>query len=461
MTHPVCHHGTAKARGCAHLGLGSFGRLFPELDPLFTSDELIAALGRPGGLMDTPARGAGGDSDIPAAYTFFAQLVDHDITLDTTSKLESDQVQEVEKLPNLRSASLDLDCVYGFGPEASPHLYDGDSGKLLTGNRTNPNDLARASDGTALIGDPRNDENLFVSQLQLVFLRFHNKLIDAGLEFEEAQRQARYHYQYVVLHDMLQRVCDPGVYRFALERLYRHEYPLIFGADACGRLVMPVEFSVAAYRFGHSMVRSHYPANARYRNIELFDERFGTLGFSAVPRNLTVDWRYLLDIDRTRHARSRPIDERLARELNDLPFMRGSETDPNKRSLSFRNLLRGRSLGLPSGQDVAAALQRAGYPVDTGVDLRLNQVRGYTALPRELKEELRERSPLFFYILRESAACPGLGPTGSAILMEVFGGMLSACSTSYLNDRSWEPDPAIVAGDHTLSLRDLVVYATS
>ncbi len=459
MSHTVCHHGNAPARGCSHLGLGSFGRLFPELEPLFTSNELIEALGRPGGMMDT--RGASPDSDIPAAYTFFAQLVDHDITLDTTSKLDSDWVQEAEKLPNMRSASLDLDCVYGFGPEASPHLYDGSTGKLLTGNATNPNDLARAKDGTALIGDPRNDENLFVSQLQLLFLRFHNKLVDSGLDFEEAQTEARFHYQYIVLHDFLKRVCDPGVYGFALEQLYRHNYPVKYFPDDHGKLIMPVEFSVAAYRFGHSMVRSNYPANGRNRNIELFDERFGTLGFTAVPANLTVDWRHLLDIDRTRYAKSKAIDERLARELNDLPFLSPGETNLNKRSLSFRNLLRGRSLGLPSGQDVAAALAECGYAVDPDVNLRLSQVRGYSALSSELKAELREKTPLFFYILRESASCPGLGPVGSAILMEVFGGMLSYCSTSYLKDENWEPRGDIVASDHELTLRDIAVYVSS
>lgn len=456
MTHPVCHHGTASARGCAHLGLGTFGRLFPELDPLFTSNGLIEALGRPGGLMDT--RGASPDSDIPAAYTFFAQFVDHDITLDTTSRLESDWVQDPRKVPNLRSASLDLDCVYGFGPEASPHLYDGNSGKLLTGNDTNDEDLARAKDGTALIGDPRNDENIFVSQLQLLFHKFHNKLIDAGLDFESAQQEARYHYQYIVLHDFLQRVCDPAVYQFALENIYRHNPPLKYAPDECGSLVMPVEFSVAAYRFGHSMVRSKYPANARQRNIELFDARFGTEGFTAVPRSLTVDWRHLLDVGGVRYAKSKAIDETLATELNNLPFLLPGETDPNKRSLSFRNLLRGRSLGLPSGRDLANALADCGYPVDPDVDLKLNQVRGYGALSRELKQELRDRTPLFFYILRESALGDRLGPTGSAILMEVFGGMLTFCSTSYLKDAHWEPSRGIVSADHALTLRDIVAY---
>ena len=456
MTHPVCHHGTSPARGCSHMGLGTFGRMFPELDPLYTSSELIETLGRPGGLMDTTGRST--DSNIPAAYTFFAQFIDHDITLDVTSCLESDRVQEADKLPNLRSASLDLDCVYGFGPEASPHLYDGNSGKLLTGNATNPDDLARAKDGTALIGDPRNDENLFVSQLQLVFIRFHNKLIDAGLEFEEAQKEARYHYQYIVLHDFLKRVCDPVVYPFALDNMYRHNYPFKSCIDELGRLTMPVEFSVAAYRFGHSMVRSFYPVNRFYRRIELFAENFGTTGFTAIPKKLTVDWRYLLDIDRTAYAKSRAIDELLAKELNDLPFMRGGEPDPNKRSLSFRNLLRGRSLGLPSGQDVAAALADCGYDLDPGFDLKLTQVRGYNTLSRDLKAELKEKTPLFFYILRESKFGAGLGRTGSAILMEVFGAMLTQCSTSYLNAECWEPSKDIVSSDHELSLRDIVAY---
>lgn len=456
MKRSVCHHGTSRARGCSHMGLGTFGRMFPELEPLFTSTELIEKLGRPGGLMDTT--GPSPDSTIPAAYTFFAQFIDHDITLDVTSCLESDQVQDVEKLPNLRSASLDMDCVYGFGPEASPHLYDGDSGKLLTGNNTNPDDLARAKDGTALIGDPRNDENLFLSQLQLVFIRFHNKLVDSGLDFEEAQKEARYHYQYIVLHDYLKRICDPVIYKFALDNLYRHNYPFKTCTDECGNLVMPVEFSVAAYRFGHSMVRSIYPANSKYKKVELFDEDFGTLGFSAVPKKLTVDWRFLLDIDATPYVKSKAIDELLAKELNDLPFMRSSEPDQNKRSLSFRNLLRGRSLGLPSGQDVAAALADCGYDLAADFNLKLPQVRSYNSLSRELKNELKDQTPLFFYILRESKFGDGLGRVGSAILMEVFGAMLTHCENSYINADCWEPNKDIVSSDHELSLRDIVSY---
>ncbi len=459
MKSSVCHHGTSTARGCSHMGLGTFGRMFPELDPLFTSKKLMEALGGPGGMMDADKNSP--DSSIPAAYIFFAQFVDHDVTLDVTSCLESDQVQKVEKLPNLRSASLDLDCVYGFGPEASPHLYDGHSGKLLTGNATNSNDLARAKDGTALIGDPRNDENLFISQIQLLFIRFHNKLIDSGLGFEEAQTEARYHYQYIVLHDFLKRICDPVIYNFALENLYRHNYPFKLCTNECGKLIMPVEFSVAAFRFGHSMVRSEYPVNSKFKKIGLFDENFGTLGFSAVPEKLTVDWRFLLDVDKTPYAKSKGIDELITKELNDLPFMRDSEPDPNKRSLSFRNLLRGRSLGLPSGQDVAEALAECGYDIPTDFNLRLSKVDGFSNLPGKLRAELKNQTPLFFYILRESRFSEGLGRVGSAILMEVFGAMLTHCENSYINAGCWEPSIDIVSSDHELSLRDIVSYVSS
>lgn len=460
MSKAQCHHGYSRAKGCSHLGLGSFGRLFPELDPLFTSSDLIEALGKPEGLMDTLSPTS--DSDIPAAYTFLAQFVDHDITLDVNSKLDSDWIQNANKLPNLRSVSLDLDCVYGFGPEASPHLYDNDEeGKLLSGNPQNKNDLARAKDGTALIGDPRNDENIFVSQLQLVFIRFHNKFIDQGLHFEEAQRQCRNHYQYIVLHDFLKRVCDPQIFDLALKKIYQHDYPLKFEPDRHGKLEMPVEFSVAAYRFGHSMVRSIYPINAKYLKVELFSEKFNTGGFSRVPKELTIDWRYLLDLDsKIKYAKSKNIDEKLAKELNDLPFMQSSEPNPNKRSLSFRNLLRSRSLGLPSGQSVAKALAECGYPIDTDVNLKLEKIKGFSSLSAKLKAELKDQTPLFFYILRESINSPNLGQVGSAILMEVFGGMLVNCSTSYLEDEDWEPNKDIVCSDNQLTLRDIVKFSS-
>ena len=168
----ISPHGITKARGCEHARLGNFCHLFdPKLESWAEecgitrqcdAEEIMALLGSAGSLMHDSGN-ASADSGIPAAYTFFAQFIDHDITLDTTSPLHGNPI-DVDDLPNLRSASLDLDCVYGFGMEASPFLYDDEQkGRMLIGNSKNEDgDLPRNSVGRALIGDPRNDENLFV-----------------------------------------------------------------------------------------------------------------------------------------------------------------------------------------------------------------------------------------------------------------------------------------------------------
>ena len=395
MTNKKAMHGTSKAIGCTHLRLGNFGILLDipmawaddvKIRDQAEAEHIAAVLGGPGGIMHD-AEDASGDSEIPAAYTFFAQFVDHDITLDAGSELHCPELppHEIDELPNLRSASLDLDAVHGFGPDVSPHLYDPNQrGRLLVGSQVNgvenPNDVPRrAADGHALLGDPRNDENLFLSQLHLLFLRFHNRLLIEH-DFEEAQRQARYHYQHLVLHDFLGRICDEGVYDFALPLIEananlpqgQREYPFFHEAliDEVDRVQMPVEFAAAAYRFGHSMVRSQYPINADYPAIEIFDERFGTLGFAQVPPELTVDWRFLLDVkEHHPYANSKAIDHLLADELIRLPDpVVGRNAPQNDRALAFRNLLRGYVLGLPSGQRVEAALAARGYPIRTPDD---------------------------------------------------------------------------------------------
>lgn len=472
---PVNHHGMSHAKGCAHLGLGHFSKLFPDLTPLSVSEEEAAVLGGLGGIMHDQGNSSP-DSSIPAGYTFFAQFVDHDITLDVVTDLHGNPLPnaEISKLPNLRSPSLDLDCIYGFGPEASPHLYNPDApGRLLTGNAINPNDVPRNAEGRALIGDPRNDENLFVSQLQLLFLRFHNRVLDslvaevaAEERFIEAQKLVRYHYQYLVLNDFLKRVCDPKIYQFALNRLKNGKYPIFYKPDKCHRLPMPVEFSVAAYRFGHSMVRSNYAVNGGYPSVELFDEEFGTEGFSAVPQKLTVDWRFLLEVDDCLPPlKSKAIDHLLADELIKLPVPVVGEAPVNDRSLAFRNLLRGNVLALPSGQAIAQALHDGGYnDIGADFDLEFDAIPGWADIDPTLRQKLAEQTPLFFYMMREAGVKGGtqLGRVGSAVLLEVFLGMLTYCKTTYINAEGydWSPDECIARnGADQFELADIVRYA--
>ena len=474
-------HGTAKAKGCRHINLGHFSYLMDSRQkggawnswanqcsktPISQckAEEIAAFLGGPGGLMQDMTGEQTVDASLPAAYTFFAQFIDHDITLDTTTKLHASAMPPaaVRDLPNLRSASLDLDCLYGFGPEASPFMYAPPTqlGRLSVGSNVNGvynrNDVPRNTDGRALIGDPRNDENIFVSQMQLLWIKFHNRLL-IGSDFEQAQKATRYHYQWLVLNDFLKRVVHPDIYQFAKKKIEDKARNLSSGPDypfcrdvlidRCGRVTMPVEFSVAAYRFGHATVRSTYPVNADFPSIELFDERFGTLGFDQVPPELTVDWRLLLN-----DCPARAINRFLADELIRLPDpVVGRHASEADRSLAFRNLLRGYALGLPSGQTVAKFLQGKGYsqikllhPED------FTSINGWDCAP-DLGNgcKLEDHTPLFFYLMHEAEKQGGgqhLGTTGSAILMEVFGAMLLSCDT-YLtdekNDKQWEPQKRI------------------
>jgi hypothetical protein len=456
--HTAHHHGMTKAKGCQHVAVGHFSKLFPDLPGVVLSEDEAAILGGPGGLMHN-FDDASPDSGIPAGYIFFAQFIDHDVTLDTTSNLRGAPLttDAIEKLPNIRSASLDLDCVYGFGPEASPHIYDGE--RLAVG--PDGRDLARSPGGAALIGDPRNDENMFVSQLQLLFHRFHNRLLEERVRqrdpkegfsrFLAAQRETRFHYQWLVLFDFLKRLCDVDIWRFAASRICdpKARFPLCYGANNHGALPMPVEFSVAAFRVGHTMVRSFYAVNAANTHIELFDEAFSSTGFAALPEALEVDWRYLLPVEPHHQPHmAKAIDPLLTDEIQNMPRAVVNSSNPNNRALAFRNLMRANALSVPSGQAVAAALKAKGYPLEV-CDLELDDVPGWKRLDAAHREgpTLREDTPLFYYILRESElkSCgQRLGPVGSAILMEVFGGMLRQCATSFVTaEPDWRPDPCV------------------
>ena len=490
-------HGMGRSQNSHHLRLGNFGKLFPCLST-WAQDfgiegeqhqqeviNIMTAIGGPGGIMHDIS-GSSGDSQIPAAYTFFAQFVDHDITLDAESQLNSSPLDTagIRSLPNLRSASLDLDSVYGFGPDVSPYLYrtEGtDTGFLATGSDVdgveNPNDVPRTAQGVALIGDFRNDENIFLSQMHLLFLRFHNRLRSTQ-NFDDAQREVQYHYQYIVLYDLLRRVCDPCVYNFALERICQNassqsgtdpSYPSRFESlvDESERVIMPVEFSGAAYRFGHTMVRSVYPVNRDYPSVEIFDERLRTTGFRQLSPDLTVDWRFLLDLEEYHPCVfSRRLDPLLANELINLPVPVVEQGSPRtEHSLAFRNLLRGYVFGLPSGQTLATQLRTVGYGelINENPDLQLEELIRDLDVETQYCDQLIEHTPLFLYLMREAEILRGgnhLGPVGSAILMEVFGAMFVHQAT-FLSEDNWTPDKSVTQGSNELTLADLVRFALS
>ncbi len=233
-----------------------FGLMFKRLPAYNPPDALLTALAAKMNDGKAPLNDVK-DSDVafdnetmPAGYIYFGQFVDHDMTLDKTPLTQ--QKQDVRAMVNFDTPKFDLGSVYGKGPAGSPELYDpAKPGYLLVNPHDELFDLPRDGVGAAYLGDPRNDENLIVAQLHVVFLRMHNKLRDAGKTFEQAQQQLRWTYQYLIVNDFLPRIVGQDVVTSLIRR--RGTGPIQF----TGRLYqprnvnkpyMPVEYSGAAYR---------------------------------------------------------------------------------------------------------------------------------------------------------------------------------------------------------------------
>ncbi|HXQ36750.1 MAG TPA: peroxidase family protein, partial [Anaerolineales bacterium] len=355
-----------------------FRHMFPELqtkaDLLEESAKTVEDLKRLGavGMKDPPVAKAPGVI-VPAIYTFFGQFVDHDITREkgsSTISLANPSPIDPALIPTLivnsRSPNLDLDNVYGpnaDGETAPPDLDDenklliekvGPGTRGLVPGKDVFNDFPRRLDGTARIGDERDDENIVVSQLHVAFLRAHNNLVtNHNLTFSEAQKLLIQHYQWIVLDDFLKHVADPDVVSEI-----RKTGPKFFNPPA-NEFFMPLEFTVAVFRFGHSKVRASYDQfNSLNRGGEL-----GLLFSNArkrLPEDWIIDWPAFLKPDEDIN-RPRPIDPSLTDLLLNLGAGQVGDKDP-QRNLAVRNLLRAYILRLPTGQAVARRMADAGIP---------------------------------------------------------------------------------------------------
>ncbi|WP_369721230.1 heme peroxidase family protein [Bradyrhizobium sp. LLZ17] len=486
------------------LSQGRFGRMFRNLTPAKFGANDADNIGNLAALADNMVGDFDGPKDspdseesgIPALYTYFGQFVDHDITFDPVSSLTKQQ--DPDGLVDFRTPSFDLDNVYGRGPGDQPYMYD-NSGKFLLGETltgagvSNANDLPRFK-GRALIGDPRNDENSIVSQLQGLMLRFHNRMIDDNdsLSFQDVQQRVRFHYQYVVLNDFLPRIVHASVLndlktggRYDRSKLaYYHWKTFPF---------MPVEFSVAAYRLGHSMIRPGYRLNdADNMLLQIFPDpnnpdNNALTGFRAMGPGRAIDWGRFIDIDtraygvdgdgtstdnKRRLQFAYRIDTSLVDPLRRLP----PEVASNPASLALRNLERSWRLGLPSGQAVARAMHVT--PL-TDEQIVIGRAVDHpeagdpqTPIASIANGAFAGNCPLWTYILAEARQfqtavtipvtgtpvtlnTPQLGPVGGRIVAEVFLGMMFGDNSSVLSlDPNWAP----VTGPN-FALRDFVAYA--
>ena len=453
-------------KGAVLSALG-FGRMFPKssIDPKSQEfKELHDALIDLGQKLNTKPNPPAPDSDIPAGYTYLGQYVAHEITYD-----KQDDIPYSEPHPkNSRSPTIDLDSLYGDGPDQET-FYEPDRASLKMG-KTTPisintggcgflNDLYRDESGEAQIPDPRNDENLAVAQTHVAFSKFHNNVVAVLKEegtppdklFARARTEVIRHFQWLVLNDFLPRIVDTSVLDCVLKH-GRKWFKVMSAAD----LYMPLEFSAAAFRLGHSMVRNHYRWNRFHTDnepgsskqaclLDLFEQTHFSGGIQAgvshLPGDWVIDWRHFFKfegknwIDDSRRNLAAKIDTKFDFLIGDkLP---PSKMAPSHKPIPVRNLLRGLALSLPTGEDVARWIGET--------PLNREQV---IAGPQEdiLTGKLfHGKTPLWYYILKEAELIGGnhLGPVGSRIVAETLVGLVKYSKYSILAEPrgmfAWQP----------------------
>ena len=483
---------------------------FSRMGPKGTAVDKTIVSGLAKAMTDSPGPDSS-DPIIPAGFTYLGQFIDHDLTMDRTAKALGSNVT-IEELLQGRSPALDLDCMYGRGPadtDDSKFYSDGIRIKMGTtapspdllnaGVTLGPRDgydLPRVGQGSlkverraALIPDHRNDENLIVAQTHLAMIRFHNRVVDkiapatpsADL-FEKARELVVKHYQWMIRTDFLPRLIDPAIINdvFTNGRKF-------FEKDATPENMptMPIEFSVAAYRLGHSMIREQYNWNRIFRaggatpaSLGLLFQFSGTSGtlspppstpndresgsFEQLPSNWTVDFRRLYNFTEVGRADLTPpegapnlammTDTQLVDPLKALPlgsFGGPSSTPPEELNLAFRNLIRANMVELASGQQMAAMMGVA--PLTAA---KLTQ-----GLPAALKS-VGTQTPLWYYILREAELNGGkLTGVGGRIVAETFHRAMEGSAHSIVRDASFRPTALVTNPGDRFNMTDLLLFA--
>jgi hypothetical protein len=470
---------------------------FSRMGPIGVGKQLVPSVRKK--LAAAMTAGGGGAAGIPAGFTYLGQFIDHDLTFDKTKVMLGESQSPAEMLQG-RSPSLDLDSVYGAGPAnpKSARFYRPDGRHLKTGRTVaagdpamNGFDLPRGEGNTnaarkkAVIPDPRNDENLVVAQTHLAFIRFHNRVMDTLSNVPPAQRfgTARElvvkHYQWMIRHDYLPRICRAAVLNDVFNN-GRKAFEV--GANPTDVPTMPIEFSVAAFRLGHSMIRRAYNWNVNFDNgagtldfLFTFSALGGNLGGNQkLASNWIADWRRLYDFTEAGRAdlavpaakfnRAMRIDTSMVAPLQDLPAGAiGGALPPNDpgTNLAFRNLTRAHMVRLATGQQMVSFLKGKGVNV---TPLTKAQIRDgangadLAGLTTKQRQAVLTNTPLWFYILREAELNGGkLTGVGGRIVAETFHRAIEGSAHSILRDPTWRP--SFGPDSNTFRMVDLMLFA--
>lgn len=399
---------------------------------------------------DIPGPTAPARDLIPAGYTYFGQFIDHDMTYDTSALADYTSDLKPEELPNCRTHALNLENIYGEGPGSRDSaLYEDDNVSFRLGQCDDgsvcdvPLDhCAAGHQGRPLAADPRNLENALVRQVHTLFLKLHNiaqKNLNGPYSihdrFATARRIITHQYQWLVRHDFLPRICDPGVYK----SIVTDADPLI---DWGNRFSVPVEFAQAAFRFGHSMVRSSYSLGPNGEPVNITKLLGGKHTTGPLSANNRMNWASFFkpEAAAARAELAMPINTSIIPEFFGLSkaeiemFVRVKPPPHEVFALPLRTMKRGAMLRLPSGQKAAEAFGECEI------------WNGSQTWAHLVECNLQTNTPLWYYILLEAETNAGgarLGPLGSRIIAEVIEGALWANPQSFLRQygRYWKPPP--------------------
>lgn len=474
---------------------------------------------------------------LPAAYTYFGQFLNHDIsapeTDDATPDLapagiigsaeppglaattRADPASILSSLINQHHAPLMLDSLYADGPDspdpevAALYAPDGKRFRIATTSRLpdshfadlglDPARVVHASGaadmprlgGIALIADRRNDGNLILSQLHLAMMLAHNRAVDAIDSrktdradcFHAARRLVTLHYHWLILQDFLPRLLSQKV---LTQPLTDWTSRLNAGGE------VPMEFTTAAYRFGHSLVGRNYDFNANFGQdgrmapaaslMDLFNfTSQNNMAQSAgappihLPDHWVIEWERLTrepsppQVNETAHGRAERIDLHFAPDMLNVA---GEAMVPEHGSILFRNLMRGFHRRMPFGQQLADA---CGIPRLMPDQLRAAMPRylstaGEDTSPAAAAERLGliEETPAWLYLICESDVMEDgtrLGPTASTIIADTMVGLMRANPASLLGEAAgWHPKESPLKGTdgHPLTtLRAFLLWATA
>jgi hypothetical protein len=389
-------------------------------------------------------------------YTYFGQFLGHDLTHDATPL--AGPYSEAEATPNFRTAIFDLDHVYADGPARSPYLYEGEEGaETFKVGATIPSGYRRdvpVQRGHILMGDlqdMRNADNLLLRQLHVLFLKFHNEAVrqvetnpeikdladslGKGTLFERARRLVCWHYQWIIRHDYLPRILDNDVWHQGREAIPR---------KSALEFSIPIEFSLGAFRFGHSMVRNAYRLNCRQKRVTIGELMALGQRLEPISDDYLIEWGTFFDGLPTSGppASSSYIDTSVSFAMHGLSAetirLANNLENVVPSNLPVRTLLRGARAQLPSGQEAADALLDQGRiktsDLLTRRELEQDTCDGSGSVVR--KHELAKRTPLFYYVLKEAELKANgltLAPVGSQIIFEVIQNALEADPYSYVS----------------------------